>query len=466
MLDTNLHPSPSTSCPKDKLLGDIQGLSKFPAVIEAKVEIEPIPWLREQHSKLKLAWGSCGSRDIVIGLGHVDHLATEDSESAADIISRCRSTLAKLPEHRQSELRWFGGFAFRRAQRPNDPAWSSFGQGSFWLPRATLVANQRLLVIVRSHGDVDAAREFIDGLHFSPPVSPASESLPEAESRVDSPTRGEWLKQIEAAKILFTQEVLEKIVLARKVDYQFPVPIDPLLLLQRLIPKTPACYHFCFQTSPSHAFIGASPEKLFLRRGRELASEVVAGTRPRGRSETMDEELGRELLASSKDQMEHDIVRKSIRQRLHSVVEQLDVDAQASLLKLANKQHLFSRVSGKLKPHVDDGELIDRLHPTPAVGGYPTENALNEIQQLEPFDRGWYAAPIGWVGAKDAEFAVGIRSGLVQGKRLSLYSGAGIVPGSDPTDEWNEIEHKISDFVQLFTNVTGSDNANRSQRHS
>ena len=123
---------------------------------------------------------------------------------------------------------------------------------------------------------------------------------------------------------------------------------------------------------------------------------------------------------------------------------------QASLLKLARKQHLYSAVNVLLKEDVTDGSLLDRLHPTPAVGGYPTENALSEISRLEPFDRGWYAAPVGWISADEAEFAVAIRSGLIHDKTLSLYSGAGIVPGSKPEEEWQEIEHKISDFLEVI----------------
>ncbi len=81
----------------------------------------------------------------------------------------------------------------------------------------------------------------------------------------------------------------------------------------------------------------------------------------------------------------------------------------------------------------------------------PTENALDEIRRLEPFQRGWYAAPVGWIGVDEAEFAVAIRSGLIHEDRLTLYSGAGIVPGSTADSEWDEIEHKISDFLQLLT---------------
>ena len=90
------------------------------------------------------------------------------------------------------------------------------------------------------------------------------------------------------------------------------------------------------------------------------------------------------------------------------------------------------------------------LHPTPAVGGYPRGEALGEIRQLEPFDRGWYAGPVGWIGAEASEFAVGLRSGLVRGRTLALFSGAGIVAGSVPDEEWTEIEQKIGDFTRMF----------------
>jgi menaquinone-specific isochorismate synthase len=163
-----------------------------------------------------------------------------------------------------------------------------------------------------------------------------------------------------------------------------------------------------------------------------------------------DQRLAYELLNSDKDQLEHDIVRKSIRQKLHKFVDHLDVDTQASVLRLARKQHLCSEVQGKLKEGIEEGALLKRLHPTPAVGGYPTENALPEIARLEPFNRGWYAAPIGWIGANDAEFVVGIRSGLVEGNELSLFSGAGIVKGSIPDQEWEEVDNKIRDFVDIL----------------
>jgi menaquinone-specific isochorismate synthase len=129
--------------------------------------------------------------------------------------------------------------------------------------------------------------------------------------------------------------------------------------------------------------------------------------------------------------------------------DRVDADESPELLLLERKQHLISRLGGTLRAGITDTDILRALHPTPAVGGSPRDNALRELPRLEPFSRGWYAAPVGTFGQDSAEFAVAIRSGLVHGRDVNVYSGAGIVEGSDPEREWEEIENKISDFVKV-----------------
>ena len=126
-------------------------------------------------------------------------------------------------------------------------------------------------------------------------------------------------------------------------------------------------------------------------------------------------------------------------------------DRTIEVLKLRHCQHLLCKVGGQLNQSDCDAEVIAKLHPTPAVGGTPKEEALHWINELEDFDRGWYAAPVGWISHDAVEFAVAIRSALVQGDTVSVYTGAGIVPGSKPKSEWNEIENKMSEFRALFS---------------
>ena len=426
------------------LIHRIEACQKFPTVVEIEVGGDAYAWLQQQPEDFKLVWGDRGATHVTLGLGIAKRIKAAIGETAATTIGRCRSLLLGLPEQRL-----YGGFAFRPDGVWENSPWQTFGIASFWLPRATLQEG-RLRVILLDRDDKSSALRFANRLTDGE-LRGAEAPMPRWMRRTDRPDRAHWNQCIEAAMRMFVDEVLEKIVLARQVDVDFEGPISPVPLLRQLAAVTPACYHFCLQTAPHVGFIGATPERLFWRRGRHLCSEVVAGTRPRGDNPQDDQRLGQALLASSKDQLEHDIVRKSIRQRLHACVERLEVDAKASLLRLATKQHLFSRVTAELLEGVNDGALIERLHPTPAVGGYPTENALDEIRRLESFQRGWYAAPVGWIGVDEAEFAVAIRSGLVHHHQLTLYSGAGIVPGSTADSEWDEVEHKISDFLRLLT---------------
>jgi menaquinone-specific isochorismate synthase len=155
-------------------------------------------------------------------------------------------------------------------------------------------------------------------------------------------------------------------------------------------------------------------------------------------------------LHSAKDLSEHTYVSKGIREALEPLCEELEIEDCVSEMKLARGRHLRSKVRGTLEDDVTDAALLDAMHPTPAVGGHPRSEALEQIHALEPFDRGWYAGPVGWIGQEASEFAVGIRSGLVRGRKLALFSGAGIVTGSVPGEEWAEIEQKIGDFTGMF----------------
>jgi menaquinone-specific isochorismate synthase len=161
--------------------------------------------------------------------------------------------------------------------------------------------------------------------------------------------------------------------------------------------------------------------------------------------------LGVELMNSEKERREHNLVARMLQEQFQEFCHHVAMDEQPSLMRLRNVQHLYSRLEGLLHTIDVDADLIEALHPTPAVGGYPREHALKWIEAEEPFDRGIYAAPVGWVGYDGAEFCVAIRSGLVQANTLTLYSGAGIVAGSTPEEEWDEIETKMQNFLSVLT---------------
>jgi menaquinone-specific isochorismate synthase len=412
--------------------------TRFPVAISVPAAgLNEWQWLNANRGPGSVAWSDRTSSDVVAGVGVASSIDRASDTDASACIAQCRQIL-----NGNSDLKFFGGFSF-----DGTDGWSDFGAGRFVIPRLRLSKGTLTLAVMDAE-DIDRAR--LDLQQFSFDAKPFADTPPAPTTKKYSPTFDGWQSRIDEALSLIRSEVLEKIVLSRKTTLRFSQALNPVSLAERLHETTHDCFVFCFDFGSNSAFVGATPERLFLRQKQQLNSEVIAGTRMRGENSIEDERLAIELLTSDKDQREHDIVRKSIRQKLHKFVDHLVVDNQASILRLARKQHLRSNVQGTLKPEVDDGMLLKRLHPTPAVGGYPTENALPEIARIEPFNRGWYAAPVGWIGSDSAQFAVAIRSGLVEGDSLSLYSGAGIVRGSDPDQEWQEVENKIQDFISVL----------------
>ena len=213
---------------------------------------------------------------------------------------------------------------------------------------------------------------------------------------------------------------------------------------------TPNSYHFCFQFEDDRLFLGASPERLFVRSNNAVESEALAGTRARGKSESDDNRLKGELKSSGKEQHEHKIVVTMINDALMPLCRELIVHPQ-EILSVPNGHHLRTRIQGILNDGIKDEAIFKALHPTPAVCGAPTEKALELIEELEKFSRGWYAGAIGYVGLEHTEFVVAIRSAMVHDRQMTVYAGAGIVEGSTAKDEWQEIEHKIGNFLKVLS---------------
>jgi isochorismate synthase len=196
--------------------------------------------------------------------------------------------------------------------------------------------------------------------------------------------------------------------------------------------------------SGDRTFFGASPESLVSRRGNVVSALGLAGSAPRGTDDEKDRALGDELLHSAKDRIEHEIVVRAIREGLEDVTTELRAPNQPELLRLRNIQHLSTEVLATARDGVDVLDLVQRLHPTPAVCGWPTSQARSVIEAHERWDRGWYAGPVGWIdGAGDGEFVVALRSALARGNHAWLFAGAGIMGDSEPEDEFEEIELKF-----------------------
>lgn len=237
------------------------------------------------------------------------------------------------------------------------------------------------------------------------------------------------------------EETYDKIVFARISEYLFGEPV-PLFELIEHLDKAENAYSYCIRMSQEEAFVGASPELLFETRGKRIMTQAVAGTRPRGTDPETDAFYEEELLKSSKDSVEFEHVYKSIADALETITVTHEMSSTHTVVKTSAVQHLKTQFHGVLSPGVTKDTILKTLHPTPAVGGKPKSITLPLLYKSEPFDRGYYAAPIGYVTPKTSLFVVGIRSALIRDRLLTLYAGTGLVADSDPTWEWNELNMK------------------------
>jgi len=273
---------------------------------------------------------------------------------------------------------------------------------------------------------------------LSAPLS-APSAVRWSDGRLTAP---EWEHAVAAAVAAIRAGAVRKVVLALDLYAVAAQDLDARVLLSRLAERYPDCYTFSCA-----GLVGATPELYIRRTGRALHSLVLAGTMPRGATAGEDARIGARLLASAKDQDEHQYAVADVRAALAPLCASLEVEGTPSLLRLANVQHLATRVNGTLA----DGEaacsalaLAAALHPTAAVCGTPAEPAMELIRELEVMDRGRYGGPVGWMDAHgNGEWGIALRCGEISGRQARLFAGCGIVAGSDPAAELAEARAKF-----------------------
>jgi len=261
-------------------------------------------------------------------------------------------------------------------------------------------------------------------------------------------SRAEWCRAVEALLREIAAGRLEKAVLAREVLVTVDVGLDPRTVLERLARTQGSAYVFA-----AAGLVGASPELLVHRRGADVVSRPMAGTVRREASAEADAAATAGMASSPKQTAEHRLVVDAVVAGLRSTGIEVDPVGAPELAQLADVSHLATVVAGRVaeEPRPSALTIAGRLHPTPAVGGTPRGAALDAIRALEPFDRGRYAGPVGWVDADgDGEWAVALRCADLRDDHARLFAGAGIVAGSDPDAEWDETEAKLEPMLRAI----------------
>ncbi len=386
--------------------------------LEVPIEIDDyLGWLDAQTLFPKIYWENPQTKMKVAAIGKALELDSVPTISA------------------EGDPRFFGGqdFASRRHN-----TWGDFPSIAYILPLIEIEERDGITFL--------CINRVLENLTIDLEYNENPLEIPKPLSRLDSPSFAVWERHLEEILGLISQGAITKIVPARCTRFEFEKRLSPYSILKLLQGKSPSATLFAFQFENEKAFIGATPETLYTREGRSLKSAALAGTRPRGNTPEEDRELAQELLNNQKEMHEFNIVKESIKKTLSPLSENLHSDDRR-ILQTSTVQHIYLSFEGTLKDNVTDQDLIAALHPTPAVGGLPKCAALKEIQKRELFDRGWYAAPVGWVSRQQAHHLVAIRSALIEKNQMRLFAGAGIVKGSIPLNEWDELEQKISQYI-------------------
>jgi len=370
----------------------------------------------------------------------------EVQSRASSLLDSCETPRGGLPSTARPRL--FGGFAFHEGDHDGeDSPWDAFPDAAFFLPEVQVTerdGSRWLTTTATGESAAERAEELLatwtDRLADDPAVT--AKRRPGIASREREPSQAEWREQVGQALASVESGSLQKVVLAQALRVGLQSDLSVPDVLARLDDTYPDCYRFMFSPSDGATFYGATPERLVSLRGRTVRTEALAGSTGRGDTPAEDEWLASELLDSTKDIHEHEIVAEAIRDQLEPFAASVRI-GDRTVRRLATVQHLRTSITAELADDEHVLSLVEALHPTPAVGGLPPEAALRTIRETEAFDRGWYAAPIGWLDAAgNGTFAVGIRSAVATERTATLFAGAGIVADSDPDREWDEVQLK------------------------
>jgi len=436
---------------KQKLEQVMQAPEMTP-IVQLSVEAPAVPllsWLSAQTQYPRIYWHGRDKIEEVAAIGLCKQFyyqdQVDDHQLAADY-------QAQRGKGTSQDLRYYGGVAFDRTVE----CWPEFGRARFVLPRIELRRRgQKIKILLNLNFDnqnreleYQQALDVIAKIEKPKPLSPPNKTR--LMSRSDLPDKDRWRELVEQVTQHNFNQTTPKVVLSRQTQIEIAEQLDPWTVLACWQGRNPNSFQFGFQFSPDRTFISCSPERLYLRRQNELFTEALAGTTIRGLNQEEDDLLAQQLLDDVKNSHENQLVRQHIVDALKPLSQYVGADEKAKIFKLTHIQHLHRAIRAELNAGVNDFDLLRALHPTPAVGGLPRHSALNFIRQREGYARGWYAGACGYFNHYESEFSVAIRSALIEPRRISLYAGAGVVAGSDPDAEWQELENKLATILSIL----------------
>lgn len=439
--------------------GKAQAMRTGRAVLISSVtEIDADPlaffsWNEPRFAGKRFFWSDPGNHMTFVGLGRVATCEPAEQDNRFQEIERqwrqiAGNALVSAEAPACAGPLFFGGFSFD-PEKPRTELWERFPHARFVVPEwmLTVEKGKSWLTVNRL---VTPESEFDDSDLLDIPqrfVRPEIAAPAEGTLHQEEIDPAGWLRSVEEATDIVRSGTLKKIVLARELRLYADRPFDAAQVLARLYGVLSNTFVFAMEEG-DHCLIGATPERIIQAKGSEFVTTCLAGSIARGRTEAEDQTIGRSLLQDRKNMHEHALTVQLIGETMRRLCTWVDMPDQPKLYKLKDIQHLYTPVVGRAKEGVTILQVLEALHPTPALGGLPQRESVEAIRRLEQLDRGWYAAPIGWINRRmDGEFAAAIRSALLRGKEASLFAGCGIVEDSQPLSEYQETALKFKPML-------------------
>ncbi|MGI2326265.1 isochorismate synthase [Planococcus sp. YIM B11945] len=414
---------------------------------------------KERFTGKRMFWQNREKTFTMAGLGHAYTLTTTNHHGRFEEIKQDWQSLCKQIVNKEQSIQpvLFGGFSFDPLNKMQS-VWTHFPDAYFAVPTfQLLVKDGRSYISIHlvskkeeAGDDFSVLRKERDMLVRAAKAAEQKNYIKPAAFNRQEVKKDEYLESIKKVTAIIKAKQADKVVIARSLKLTFDQTLSASSVLNQVATEQPESFLFGFEAEDQF-FFGASPERLVKVEARKALSTCLAGSTPRGTTQEKDEELGRTLLADRKNRSEHQYVVNMINNVFNEHCQEVVVPKAPRLMKIRDIQHLYTPVQGKLNPQSTLLDLVRDLHPTPALGGEPKQAALSLIRQYETMNRGYYAAPIGWIDASgDGEFAVAIRSAFVNGKEAYLYAGGGIVEDSTPESEYEETWVKFRPMLRTL----------------
>ncbi len=437
-----------------------KGIPQFVSHVEEVHPIDPIVFFENgetQFSGERCFWES-PDQLTVVGMGAAFTIEGSGMERIQTVNAKWEAFKEQVichPVEKGTGPILIGGLSFD-PQPPGDSVWKTFPQAGFVVPLfvLTIYKNRTFLTInrwVTKESDGQALIEEIQA-HVQALLKNKRREHRRGHAirSIQDLQKDQWFTNIDKITNAIREGELEKVVLSREVLVKADAPFKISSILWHLSKQQTNSYIFAMEQEEA-CFLGATPERLIERKDDRFRTGAVAGTIGRGQTPKEDQEKGEVLLYSHKNREEHQYVVNMILHAMRDLCNKLESPDRPELLKVKDVQHLFTPISGIAKEGVTLLDVVERLHPTPALGGMPRDKALTWIRKLETHPRGWYAAPIGWMDQNgQGEFAVAIRSGLVQGDEAHLYAGCGVVEASNAIEEFEETHLKLRPMLRAL----------------